>query len=86
MILNATITKDSCSDWWLIEIIALDAVTQGEDFYKAVDMGIDLIRCIANDDKLPVGVTIRSHVHAGINKGFVEFTVEPNKELLKRMQ
>jgi hypothetical protein len=93
MILNATIKKDPNSKWWCVEITELRGATQGKDLYDAVDMGIDLIRCMADDDKLPVGAKIilretplfryDDDIQVTDTCKKVEFTVEPNEELVK---
>lgn len=82
MILNAKVYKEKGSDWWILEIIELNRITQGKNLYDAIDMGIDLIRCIAEDNKLPVGITV-----CGKDNQFkyVSFSVEPNEELLKQI-
>jgi predicted RNase H-like HicB family nuclease len=78
MIINTVIKKDPASDWWLVEIKELNLFTQGNSFFDALDMAIDLIRTVAKDDKLPIE-------SVAINDDSVSIALEPNEALNKQI-
>lgn len=84
MILHVIIKKEDKPDedgifWWMAHIQEFDYITQGETLPNAIDMCIDLVRCVADKPELRVEYAVLRQI--GNDLAFVELYVEPNEEL-----